>query len=787
MAKLKVGGALFESIENLSLDQIYPEVVGRVNLNTCGNPDCGNFGFAFNPDIPDPRGGSSKFKLAAASSAAISAGVGQYKLSSSGKKEDARVSSILEYGNEPRAWMDTRTIVCQHKAGNRKCGLGQKVLSNAHFVAETNRLRSMNGVLDGPRCGSCGKRYLEDPTAFALDGANGKTTPRKGSRKGGKPLGMRVVCKACKGQRGSRFTVSAPHRRQKERTENIQILNHLVNESGMSDMRRIFRSPDGRRQVGMSRFYDRIFWLEEVLLAYEKAQLDKWRKDHERLGKFRHHKIAHDDIVLSVNWETRTDRRLTQLNCSISADIDSGYIYRIDVDFDPTIDPANYLLDHYGGRKGPVKIRKTYTKADGTTFTAPLLEFQRPSGRYEEGALFAAAESEFRLFGEKVHEKLKRAKRTPDASLQFELDRAEERRLSLSFLRRFYFNFPASERDTRNSFSGIMTRDTYTKAAHLECLREMLPSGKITLVSEQEAAMARVVPHIFREDIKEDLFEWLVVSFNKKATKGQITSKFNRYDASLRRFRNANPNLAPYEALHAWTEARLKPAYKPGRSGDARPFPISNFATRAFPDLWIRSPVQFGGETDKVVGFPVLSRRYREQFKALGIDSQIKDPDLCKAITRRVVRATLQPASSFMEAVRERISMTDRASSGGARKGPSFENGASYNPRVLIAILNIFRVHYNFFEFRQYVTSRNKHDETEEVEMTMSSIAVPGENIRIPVEKHRKRAPIENTPAIRLGVQKVSSEDEQPSLPNLSRVLYKPWLLYGTPLWTRLS
>jgi hypothetical protein len=110
--KTEAGGVLFESIENLSLDRLYSELVGRANLNTCGNPDCGNFGFAFNPDIADPRGGSSKFKLAAASSAAMSTGAGQYKLSFSGEKEDARVSSILEYENEPRAWMDTRTMVC---------------------------------------------------------------------------------------------------------------------------------------------------------------------------------------------------------------------------------------------------------------------------------------------------------------------------------------------------------------------------------------------------------------------------------------------------------------------------------------------------------------------------------------------------------------------------------------------------------------------------------------------------------------------------------------------------
>ena len=171
-----------------------------------------------------------------------------------------------------------------------------------------------------------------------------------------------------------------------------------------------------------------------------------------------------------------------------------------------------------------------------------------------------------------------------------------------------------------------------------------------------------------------------------------------------------------------------KPAYKSRRSGEAWPFPISNFATRAFPALWTRSPVQFGGETEKVIGFPILSSRYREQFKALSIDAEIENPDLRRAITRRVVRATLQPASRFMEAICERISMTDRASSGGTRKGPSFENDASYNPKVLIALLNISRVHYNFFEFRQYVTSRTKHDETEEVEMTMSSIAVTGEN-----------------------------------------------------------
>ena len=40
-----------------------------------------------------------------------------------------------------------------------------------------------------------------------------------------------------------------------------------------------------------------------------------------------HMRIAHDDVVISVNWESRSDRRLTPLQCSVSADIDTGYVF----------------------------------------------------------------------------------------------------------------------------------------------------------------------------------------------------------------------------------------------------------------------------------------------------------------------------------------------------------------------------------------------------------------------------------------------------------------------------
>jgi hypothetical protein len=70
-----------------------------------------------------------------------------------------------------------------------------------------------------------------------------------------------------------------------------------------------------------------------------------------------------------------------------------------------------------------------------------------------------------------------------------------------------------------------MVKPTYTKEADLACLRDILPSGKITLVGEQDGTMTRVVPHVSRDMISEDLFEWFVISFDKKG--------HNEYDEQL--------------------------------------------------------------------------------------------------------------------------------------------------------------------------------------------------------------------------------------------------------------
>ncbi|WP_157056625.1 hypothetical protein [Pseudorhodobacter aquimaris] len=104
-----------------------------------------------------------------------------------------------------------------------------------------------------------------------------------------------------------------------------------------------------------------------------------------------------------------------------------------------------------------------------------------------------------------------------------------------------------------------MTHDTYTKAATLACLKWIIPRGKLALIGEKEGQMARVVPHICREEILADSFERAVIGFNKNALIDRIPQNQAEFSKSLTSWRDMHPHLTPWEALQSWTSANLKP------------------------------------------------------------------------------------------------------------------------------------------------------------------------------------------------------------------------------------
>lgn len=204
--------------------------------------------------------------------------------------------------------MTIRVLVCQHPRRNSDCGVQTKLLSNSAFEEDRSSLLTQNGALEGPICANCGTSYLEAPHEFAFNGANWKPSRKVGHKKGSesRARSVRIILKPCKGLSGARFTGSGDHRRQKKRDENIQFLSMIANGAGIPDMRRILHSPRAETEPVMSQLYNRIFWLERTLLAYEQAQLAQWlRRVRKKAIKdekpYTHTRIAHDDIVVGVD------------------------------------------------------------------------------------------------------------------------------------------------------------------------------------------------------------------------------------------------------------------------------------------------------------------------------------------------------------------------------------------------------------------------------------------------------------------------------------------------------
>jgi len=75
---------MVKTLQYMSLSQVYPAVLAGFNLNTCGDPDCGNFGVAPDFTIPVFKGknAAQRKQVAAASIPALTTGLGSYTMSS---------------------------------------------------------------------------------------------------------------------------------------------------------------------------------------------------------------------------------------------------------------------------------------------------------------------------------------------------------------------------------------------------------------------------------------------------------------------------------------------------------------------------------------------------------------------------------------------------------------------------------------------------------------------------------------------------------------------------------
>ncbi|WP_291734429.1 hypothetical protein [Leisingera sp. F5] len=349
----------------------------------------------------------------------------------------------------------------------------------------------------------------------------------------------------------------------------------------------------------------------------------------------------------------------------------------MDVDFDPRVKPLDLFNNTYtGGQGNPQNLFQSYP---GSKFgSAPKFSWQRPTGRLHEPQFFAACINELDAFRVRAQRRMPK-KLKADAKARNDLTvRLNGMKEDIRVIAEDWFGFPADTDAERGSFGGMTTNDFYAKAAHFVLLKEMLPKGRIVLTTEQVAMLPNILPHVFEEEILADRFVWLAMKFKEKTTKPEKLGKVKVYKKSRRQFHNDGMyagRFSPETDARTVTEAYIADHMAPAMRG-TRPYPGSNYQIPTFPKLWISAPTQASGELDKVVGFPILPGHLRQKVKNIPFDGPL-DTDIREELAPWVYKATLQPASTFMNSLRERLSLADRAGSGGARIGGSYVQGLS--------------------------------------------------------------------------------------------------------------
>jgi len=225
-----------------------------------------------------------------------------------------------------------------------------------------------------------------------------------------------------------------------------------------------------------------------------------------------------------------------------------------------------------------------------------------------------------------------------------------------------------NSRGNGKKVKGMQIMESYTMAAHFVYLKELLVNtNTLTLYNDKEGSIANLIKNIFRERILEDSLEAFIVGIDKgKKTnsRGKKEMLSEKASADFKSFRVSNPILSDFEAKAEFFK--------------------DNWSNAIVADnkKWHAHPTPSAEEPDKVIHW--ITERGG------------KDVD---EITPLMVMATLNATDRFFLSLRRRITFFERSiSSASAIKsvGSKWSGYAAYNPAVLVKLLEIFRVYYNF-------------------------------------------------------------------------------------------
>jgi transposase-like protein len=557
----------------------FPAPSEGVNVNFCKNIHCANFGIPEEPHRPYRKKGTLPQ-------------VGAYIKVSTAKSEP-RMKCCL-------------------------CGQYPPIRNNAALVDDLARISSYLSQIE-PSCPNSSCPMHGTPLS-----KGGKDYSAFGTTTAGT---ARWRCNACL----KTFTVGGKSTlKHKQPHKNRDVFMLLMNKVALSRIAEI---------TGLDRksIYGKIDFIHRQALhliqSREKALLTGFQ-----LPKMY---VAVDRQKYLVNWRNRKDRRNVQLNGIGTADLTTGYVFGMHLNFDASVNPAEIEEQAItAGDYDEAPPYRTYSrfwlKPDYEASAARASS--RSVGLKTKAIALATGATE--LTAEILGEYAAGADRD-------DIEESDEKSRSLML-----------------PTTGIQIHEQYTMQAHFLLMAKMLSSApKIRVYMDQDSGFRATFMSAFQDRVKDRTADAWYVSALKNAT---IDEKDQAVAACRRAFnvvKKANPTLTEYEVQVLMTRDAMLKAIPVG------------FAD----DWWLEHPLPNKSEPAKRICWLTNLGTYSDDHAA-----------------RLYLKGSLHAIDRFFMLVRRRLSFAERAYASANNGGRKWYGYNAYNPDNLAKLLDIFRVYYNY-------------------------------------------------------------------------------------------
>lgn len=427
----------------------------------------------------------------------------------------------------------------------------------------------------------------------------------------------RYRCKSCR----KTFSVGKSTTGHKQPHKNRLIFSLLMNKS---PLRRICEVAD----IGPEGLYGKIEFLYRQSLAFAAHREDRllagmaWPRLY----------LATDRQDYVVNWNRHEDRRNVVLHAVGTADNDTGYVFGMHLNYDPTLDAEE--VEHQAVAAGDYQAK------------APFRRFARCWLKRDYDAALKASRASRRL----------PSGRTVEGDIEATYDEASCREdVEVSEVQDVGRRLP-----TR----GMQIHAEYTLYGHFFYLKRLFGGiDKLRFFLDQDSGMRAACLAAFQPEIVRRDADAFYVRIAKNLT---ITEKRKAIANSRTIFevaRNANQGLSAMEVETLLIKARIAQMAAHGK----------------WQDKWLIHPFPSMSEPEKAVCYLTDYGDY--------------DPD---HLARLYGKASLHGIDSFFMQVRRRLSILERPIATSSANWRTWYGYSAYNPATIVKLLGIFQVFYNY-------------------------------------------------------------------------------------------